>query len=117
MGSYYNNSINTTTILKGQERFDALQDAGAFVDIINWAKNSGNTNVALLKHGGLNWANNLDPNDLSKEDYKKLFRALSYSVDTATIDREGKQGRPGLNEVSGIAEASSKLKFFGIGRH
>ena len=79
----------TTTILKGQERFDALQDAGAFVDIINWAKNSGNTNVALLKHGGLNWANNLDPNDLSKEDYKKLFRALSYSVDTATIDREG----------------------------
>ena len=56
---------------------------------INWAKNSGNTNVALLKHGGLNWANNLDPNDLSKEDYKKLFRALSYSVDTATIDREG----------------------------
>ena len=79
----------TTTILKGQERFDALQDAGAFVDIINWAKNSGNTNVALLKHGGLNWVNNLDPNDLSKEDYKKLFRALSYSVDTATIDREG----------------------------
>ena len=47
----------------------------------------------------------------------KLFLSISLSVATigflailivATIDREGKQGRPGLNEVSGIAEVQNE---------
>ena len=48
----------------------------------------------------------------------KLFLSISLSIITlsflgilivATIDREGKQGRPGLNEVSGVAEVQNEI--------
>ena len=48
----------------------------------------------------------------------KLFLSISLSIIAlsflgvlivATIDREGKQGRPGLNEVSGVAEVQNEI--------
>jgi len=73
--------------LKGQERFDAIKSAGFFKPVIDWARDSARINP-FLGSNSLEWAKGLEPENLSREDYKRLMKAFQRSYESRYLQKD-----------------------------
>ena len=75
-----------TIVLKGRERYNALEAAGVFPDIIDWAMS--HKHLPGLAGKSDNLFKNIASGEMSPREYKIIMRALQHAYDTKTGTKE-----------------------------
>jgi len=73
-------------VLKGKERYEALESAGVFPDVIDWAMN--NKHLPGLSSKTDSFFEKIASGDMSPREYKIIMRALHHAYDTRTANKE-----------------------------
>ena len=74
-----------TIVLKGKQRYDALDQAGVFPEIIDWAVN--HRRLPGLSSKSDSWFEKIASGEMTPKDYRIIMRALQHSYDTGTGDK------------------------------